>query len=150
MKNTSTEKDLLIENGGLAEQGGPVNFPEIYERSELYTHAKQDISELTSHFKENPIQNIGDTREYATSFVRQTLVVCKRTVIQIARNPMVTYAQLGQTIFLALLVGSIYWQIDDTQGSIQDRVGALFFIMTNQAFGMMSSLNICKYPCNIC
>ena len=58
---------------------------------------------------------------------------------------MTTYVQLIQTIFIALLVGSIYFQIGDDQGSIQDRVGALFFVMTNQAFSMIASLNLCEY-----
>ena len=39
-------------------------------------------------------------------------------------------------------MGSIYWQIGDDQASIQDRIGALFFMATNQAFGMLGSLTI--------
>ena len=58
---------------------------------------------------------------------------------------MVTFAQLGQTLFIALLVATLYWQIENNQGSIQDRVGVLFFVMTNQAFAMIISLHMCMY-----
>jgi len=54
--------------------------------------------------------------------------------------------------FMALLVGSIYFQINKTEvetaadgaAAYQDRLGALFFITTNQAFSSFSSLNLCK------
>ena len=81
--------------------------------------------------------------EYANNWLMQTFTLSKRILTTFVRNPLVTYAQLGQTLFMALLVGTIYFQIGDDQGSIQDRVGSLFFMMTNQAFGMIASLNIC-------
>jgi ABC-type multidrug transport system permease subunit len=41
-----------------------------------------------------------------------------------------------------LQVGTIYLQLGNDQASIQDRLGALFFMATNQAFGMLGSLNV--------
>ena len=145
LKNESSNEHSLLVDPDSVEQGNNVNFPKLYSKSNLYDECKQIIKEETESFRKSPIQPSADVREYATSFVKQTWVVSKRTFIQMVRNPMVTYAQLGQTLFIALLVGTLYWQIENNQGSIQDRVGALFFVMTNQAFAMIASLNMCMY-----
>ena len=42
---------------------------------------------------------------------------------------------------MALVIGSIYWQIGLSQASIQDRLGVLFFMIMNSAFGQMFALN---------
>lgn len=43
---------------------------------------------------------------------------------------------------MSVLVGLLYFDIGLCQSSVQNRVGALFFIMTNQGFAMMASLNV--------
>ncbi len=45
---------------------------------------------------------------------------------------MATKAKVIQTLVLALLVGLLYLRVGDDQASIQDREGALFFIVVNQ------------------
>ena len=135
---------LLVENNSV-EQKNNVDFPKLYSKSNLNDECKQIIKEETENFKTNPINPSADVREYATSVFKQSWVVSKRTFLQIARDPMVTFAQLGQTLFIALLVATLYWQIENNQGSIQDRVGVLFFVMTNQAFAMIISLHMCMY-----
>jgi ATP-binding cassette, subfamily G (WHITE), member 2 len=124
------------------EEGTLVNFPQIYHDSTMYQDTVADIQREIQRLNDSPVSMTGDVKEYASSFPRQVRILAKRTFIQVIRNPMVTYVQLIQTVFIALLVGSIYFQIGDDQGSIQDRVGALFFVMTNNAFSMIGSLNI--------
>lgn len=137
----ASETDGLL---GADERGQCANLPAAYAKSEACAYVKQQIGEENTKLRKNPIIFDGKVKEYASSFWKQSQVLAVRTFIQTIRNPMVTYAQLGQTLFISLLVGTIYWQIGNDQGSIQDRVGALFFMMTNQAFGMIASLNICK------
>jgi hypothetical protein len=49
-----------------------------------------------------------------------------------------------QNIVLGVLIGLIYLNLDNNQASIQDRLGLLFFIMINQAFGaLFTPVNIC-------
>lgn len=79
---------------------------------------------------------------FAVSWLKQLSCLCYRTFTNWVRSPMSTYVSLFQTLFMALLVGSIYFQIKNNQGSIQDRVGSLFFVITSQAFSMIRSLNI--------
>ncbi len=57
-----------------------------------------------------------------------------------------TRTVLGQTLFLAILLGLIYLQIDNDPTGARDRTGALFFILINQAMGaMMGVVTVCKY-----
>lgn len=56
-------------------------------------------------------------------------------------------AAIGQTIFLSVLIGLIYLQLDNDSSSVQDRLGSLFFILINQAMAAVLSLvNLCKFP----
>jgi len=58
-----------------------------------------------------------------------------RSFLMTFRNPMMTYARLIQTVVLSLMVGLIYLDLGHNQASIQNREGALFFILTNQTMG---------------
>jgi hypothetical protein len=46
----------------------------------------------------------------------------------VRRNKLILRGKLGQTIFMALLVGLIYLRIGTGPTSIQGRTGALFFL----------------------
>jgi ATP-binding cassette subfamily G (WHITE) protein 2 len=34
-------------------------------------------------------------------------------------------------------MGALFWQVNDTQGGIQNRLGVLFFVIVNQTFGVV-------------
>uniref|UniRef100_A0A3B4YFH8 Broad substrate specificity ATP-binding cassette transporter ABCG2 n=1 Tax=Seriola lalandi dorsalis TaxID=1841481 RepID=A0A3B4YFH8_SERLL len=50
--------------------------------------------------------------------------------------------KLGVNIFLALIVGAIFFRVKDDQSGIQNRMGALFFITTNQCFSTVSAAEL--------
>jgi len=68
-----------------------------------------------------------------TNFFVQTSILTWRACLSTIRDPMATKAKVIQTLVLALLVGLLYLRVGDDQASIQDREGALFFIVVNQA-----------------
>jgi len=43
---------------------------------------------------------------------------------------------------MALLVGSIFFNLNSNQASIQDRIGVLFFMMTSSGFSQFAALNL--------
>ncbi|XP_023283991.1 ATP-binding cassette sub-family G member 2-like [Seriola lalandi dorsalis] len=51
-------------------------------------------------------------------------------------------SELGVNIFLALIVGAIFFRVKDDQSGIQNRMGALFFITTNQCFSTVSAAEL--------
>lgn len=75
--------------------------------------------------------NIG----YASSWFTQLYFVSKRAGINFIRNPQVSIFQPLVTVFFAVIVGALYWQIgNDSTSGIQNRVGVLFFLVTNMLF----------------
>ncbi|KAJ0033604.1 hypothetical protein NQD34_000711 [Periophthalmus magnuspinnatus] len=87
----------------------------------------------------SPDKSVG----YATSFLYQMKVVCKRTVLNLLRNPQTSYAQLALNIFFAVLVGLIYFQMPMTlPEAIQNRSGAFFFLIINMVFGNLSAVEL--------
>lgn len=70
---------------------------------------------------------------------REISVLGKRAMINYVRQFETTVVQGMQTIFLAILIGSLYYGIASNQAGITSRKGALFQLMMNN---FMLSLNI--------
>jgi hypothetical protein len=72
----------------------------------------------------------GDFRKVVKNFQ----LLCWRTFSEQSRNiPLLTF-KFCFTTFFALVIGGIYSNIGDSQRSIQNRNGALFFITIQQVF----------------
>uniref|UniRef100_A0A8C6X0D9 ATP-binding cassette, sub-family G (WHITE), member 2b n=1 Tax=Neogobius melanostomus TaxID=47308 RepID=A0A8C6X0D9_9GOBI len=70
-------------------------------------------------------------------------VVCKRTGLNLLRNPQTSYAQLALNIFFAILVGLIYFQMSlELPQALQNRSGAFFFLIINMVFGNLSAVEL--------
>ncbi|XP_061524991.1 broad substrate specificity ATP-binding cassette transporter ABCG2 [Phycodurus eques] len=79
---------------------------------------------------------------YNTSFLTQFRWVLKRTFQNLLLNPQTSIAQVAVTLFLALVVGAIFFNVQEDQSGIQNRFGALFFITVNQCFSSLSSAEL--------
>uniref|UniRef100_A0A3P8YG95 Broad substrate specificity ATP-binding cassette transporter ABCG2 n=1 Tax=Esox lucius TaxID=8010 RepID=A0A3P8YG95_ESOLU len=106
-------------------------FRETHAELERITQGKQYTSRPRSR-----------TITYNSSFFHQLNWVLGRTFRNLALNPQTSVAQLGVTVFLALIVGAIFFRVKDDQSGIQNRMGALFFITTNQCFSTMSAAEL--------
>ncbi|XP_051939618.1 broad substrate specificity ATP-binding cassette transporter ABCG2-like isoform X2 [Hippocampus zosterae] len=82
------------------------------------------------------------TVTYNSSFGHQMHWVLRRTFQNLLLNPQTSVAQVGVHIFLALIVGAIFFRVKDDQSGIQNRMGALFFITTNQCFSTVSAAEL--------
>ncbi|XP_029360799.1 ATP-binding cassette sub-family G member 2-like [Echeneis naucrates] len=82
------------------------------------------------------------TITYNSSFFHQLHWVLQRTFQNLILNPQASVAQLGVHIFLALIVGAIFFSVKDNQSGLQNRMGALFFITTNQCFSTVSTAEL--------
>uniref|UniRef100_A0A3B4YLZ5 ATP binding cassette subfamily G member 2 (JR blood group) n=1 Tax=Seriola lalandi dorsalis TaxID=1841481 RepID=A0A3B4YLZ5_SERLL len=56
--------------------------------------------------------------------------------------PSPHFHNISINIFLALIVGAIFFRVKDDQSGIQNRMGALFFITTNQCFSTVSAAEL--------
>uniref|UniRef100_A0A672HEA3 ATP-binding cassette, sub-family G (WHITE), member 2a n=1 Tax=Salarias fasciatus TaxID=181472 RepID=A0A672HEA3_SALFA len=82
------------------------------------------------------------TITYHTGFFTQFRWVLKRTFRNLLLNPQTSVAQVMVTLFLALVVGAIFFDVQLNSSGLQNRFGALFFITVNQCFSSMSAAEL--------
>ncbi|KAI5096101.1 broad substrate specificity ATP-binding cassette transporter ABCG2 [Silurus meridionalis] len=112
-----------------------------YKQWSHYKQTKDELEEITQgrNYDNRPKSR---TVTYSTSFGHQFKWVLKRTFRNLMLNPQTSFAQVGVTLFLALIVGAIFFSVPNNSSGIQNRMGALFFITTNQCFGSLSSAEL--------
>jgi ATP-binding cassette subfamily G (WHITE) protein 2 len=77
----------------------------------------------------------------ARSIGAEIYYVAQRTLKNAIRNPQLLLAQTMMSIVLGLLVGLVFFNLQKTVApGVQDILGTLFFIVMNQIFGTLSSL----------
>ncbi|KAF5897265.1 ATP-binding cassette sub-family G member 2-like, partial [Clarias magur] len=116
----------------------------LVQEYKQWSYCKQTRDELEQITQGREYDNRPKSRTitYNTSFCHQFKWVLKRTFRNLMLNPQTSFAQVGVTLFLALIVGAIFFSVPSDMSGIQNRMGALFFITTNQCFGSLSSAEL--------
>uniref|UniRef100_A0A4W5NDS5 Broad substrate specificity ATP-binding cassette transporter ABCG2 n=1 Tax=Hucho hucho TaxID=62062 RepID=A0A4W5NDS5_9TELE len=114
---------------------------EEYRNCSYFRDTQVELERITQG-KQYTTKPTSRTITYNSSFFTQLHWVLGRTFRNLALNPQTSVAQLGVTIFLALIVGAIFFGVKDDQSGIQNRIGALFFITTNQCFSTLSAAEL--------
>uniref|UniRef100_A0A671WBZ3 Broad substrate specificity ATP-binding cassette transporter ABCG2 n=1 Tax=Sparus aurata TaxID=8175 RepID=A0A671WBZ3_SPAAU len=114
---------------------------EEYRNSSYSSDTRAELDRIVQE-KECILCPKSRTITYNSSFFHQLRWVLKRTFQNLMLNPQTSVAQLGVNIFLALIVGAIFYGVKDDQSGIQNRMGALFFITTNQCFSTVSAAEL--------
>lgn len=72
------------------------------------------------------------------NWLKQFTALHRRCKIEVWRNPTALVIRSLSTLVFAISLAGLYSKTDiDEQKAIQDRTGALFFMVVNQAFGML-------------
>ncbi|MES1912798.1 MAG: hypothetical protein MHM6MM_005020 [Cercozoa sp. M6MM] len=75
-------------------------------------------------------------------FLSQTLLLAKRSLKNFVRTPNTFAARIVQTLVVSVLVGIIFYQLDNDQVGMQNRKGVLFFLMLFATFGSAMSISL--------
>ncbi|XP_018537423.1 broad substrate specificity ATP-binding cassette transporter ABCG2 [Lates calcarifer] len=114
---------------------------EEYRNCNYYKQTKAELERIVQG-KQAATTAPSRTITYNTSFLTQFRWVLKRTFRNLMLNPQTSVAQVAVTLFLALVVGAIFFDVQDNQSGMQNRFGALFFITVNQCFSSLSSAEL--------
>ncbi|XP_026055603.1 ATP-binding cassette sub-family G member 2 isoform X2 [Carassius auratus] len=114
---------------------------EEYKNSGSYKQTKSELERIVQG-RDYSKQPKSRTVTYSTSFCHQFNWVLKRTFKDLMLNPQTSFVQIGVMIFMALVGGAIFFGVKDNMSGIQNRMGALYFITSNQCFTTMSSAEL--------
>eukprot|EP00013_Stygamoeba_regulata_P015839 CAMPEP_0177682438 /NCGR_PEP_ID=MMETSP0447-20121125/31260_1 /TAXON_ID=0 /ORGANISM="Stygamoeba regulata, Strain BSH-02190019" /LENGTH=612 /DNA_ID=CAMNT_0019191943 /DNA_START=145 /DNA_END=1980 /DNA_ORIENTATION=+ len=89
-----------------------------------------ELERLVPEDRDSPLPH----RSMVTSGLFQTLLLTKRSFLDIVRNPLALKVKLIQTIFTALLLGLVFLRLNFSQEAVQSRVGVLSFFVISAVF----------------
>ncbi|XP_006014851.1 ATP-binding cassette sub-family G member 2-like [Alligator sinensis] len=114
-----------------------------YLNSSLYCNMRDTLEkvELSLGNKRRKLRQVNQIT-YANGFFTQLHWVSKRSLKNLIRNPQASVAQIAVTLVLALIVGAIFFGVKLNRSGIQNRVGSLFFVTTNQCFSSVSAIEL--------
>ncbi|NXM51686.1 ABCG2 protein, partial [Gymnorhina tibicen] len=120
----------------LAEQ-----LAEKYSSSAYYRETKAYLESISSGDKKKT-KGVFRKITYANSFLHQLKWVSRRTFKNLIGNPQASIAQVCVTAFLGLIVGALFFGLTEDSAGLQNRVGAMFFLTTNQCFSSISAIEL--------
>ncbi|XP_066430197.1 broad substrate specificity ATP-binding cassette transporter ABCG2 isoform X4 [Eleutherodactylus coqui] len=138
--NTLEDVDLGEPNDG-GSQTVVDKLAEDFCNTGYYKETKAELEKLSGGKK---LKTNFFTRQitYNTSVFHQIKWVSKRSFKNLLGNPQASIAQVMVSLILALIVGAIFFGVKDDENGIQNRVGSLFFITTNQCFSSVSAIEL--------
>uniref|UniRef100_A0A8C7Z450 ATP-binding cassette, sub-family G (WHITE), member 2a n=1 Tax=Oryzias sinensis TaxID=183150 RepID=A0A8C7Z450_9TELE len=136
LNNADSEDSVSMSRKGIEDK-----LVEEYRSSQHYRQTKAELDRIVQG-KQGMTVSRSRTITYNTGFLTQFKWVLKRTFRNLALNPQTSVAQVAVTLFLALIVGALFFDVKEDQSGIQNRAGALFFIVTNQCFSSLSAAEL--------
>ncbi|XP_062902986.1 broad substrate specificity ATP-binding cassette transporter ABCG2 [Mobula hypostoma] len=117
------------------------NLEEEFSKSNYYTEM---MSELRKVAREEVADSTLVSRKitYATSFFHQFKWVARRSYKNLLRNPQASVAQVVVSAVLGLIVGAIFFGVENDMSGVQNRVGSMFFLTTNLCFTSISVIEL--------
>ncbi|XP_061439051.1 broad substrate specificity ATP-binding cassette transporter ABCG2-like isoform X4 [Rhineura floridana] len=101
-------------------------------RAELDAMSSDDTKKATI-YKEIP---------YSTPFFHQLKWASKRTFKNLIGNPQNSTAQICIATFMGIILGAVFAGVKNDATGIQNRVGALFFLTTNQVLNSITTVEL--------
>uniref|UniRef100_A0A8C9ZWG7 ATP-binding cassette, sub-family G (WHITE), member 2a n=1 Tax=Sander lucioperca TaxID=283035 RepID=A0A8C9ZWG7_SANLU len=98
---------------------------EEYRNCQYFRQTKAELEKIVQGKPRITIRR-SRTITYNTGFLTQFRWVLKRTFRNLMLNPQTSFAQIAVTLFLALVVGAIFFDVKDDQSGIQNRYYFLF------------------------
>ncbi|NWS13295.1 ABCG2 protein, partial [Pachyramphus minor] len=143
----SKEDHRPVDTGKVAEDNVDSGVVDVlhqkYLSSSLYQSTKEALRKVElGRGSKQRVSKQEHEITYANGFLTQLYWVSKRSLKNLIRNPQASIAQIAVTVILALVVGAIFFGVKLDRSGIQNRVGSLFFVTTNQCFSSVSAIEL--------
>ncbi|NWV41125.1 ABCG2 protein, partial [Grantiella picta] len=143
----SKEDHRPVDTGKVAEDTMDSSVVDVlhqkYLSSSLYQSTKEALAKVElGRGSRQRLSKQEHEITYANGFLTQLYWVSKRSLKNLIRNPQASIAQIAVTVILALVVGAIFFGVKLDRSGIQNRVGSLFFVTTNQCFSSVSAIEL--------
>ncbi|XP_030609578.1 ATP-binding cassette sub-family G member 2-like [Archocentrus centrarchus] len=138
---TGSDLDLDSESVSKSRRGIEEKLVVEYRNCQYFRQTKEELERIVQGKKvitTTPFRTI----TYTTGFFTQFKWVLKRTFRNLMLNPQTSIAQIAVTLFLALIVGALFFNVQNDSSGIQNRTGALFFVVVNQCFSSLSAAEL--------
>jgi ABC-type multidrug transport system ATPase subunit/ABC-type multidrug transport system permease subunit len=123
------------ENGSSFNQVAPSEF---FDSSKIVSESREVEKGFVAVSDEEE-----DHHDYVTSFWKQLSVLGVRAWRNEFREPLTSFVAISQTIFMSVIVATLYWNIGlEEPRAVANRTGCLFFLIINSAFSSLSSLRL--------
>lgn len=109
----------------------PISAVEDQEHGEVFTSIDSKNLEQSKY---GPIQTAG--------FSRQLAVMFWRTGLDIIRNPTLLMLHVSVALIVGILIGAIFYQLDDNSIGVQNRMGGTFFALAFLAFTSLTTVDL--------
>ncbi len=155
--------DAISYQGNGIEEGRVANSPSettnhdylyhSYLKSEQYRKTIAMVNEVSNQnasrkqserkvVKKSLFFDVQEEATYGVGPFKQFLILSERNFLNIRRMPIILFAQLIVMVFFAVVVGGIYYQVDESFQGLQNRVGSFFFIVMSMIFANLSAIEI--------
>ncbi|KAJ3265513.1 ATP-binding cassette sub- G member 2 [Chytriomyces hyalinus] len=104
--------------------------------NKLHTAYNEKYGSHTSPFP-SQLLKMDTSQTWPLSWPQELMVLFGRNMRDLFRDKGAIGATIGQAIFLVLLMGFVFFRLDNDAAGVQSRVGFLFFICINQTFGVV-------------
>ncbi|KAH6758772.1 pleiotropic drug resistance 12 [Perilla frutescens var. frutescens] len=109
-----------------------IDFAQIYKNSELYRSNKALIKELTT--PRSGTKDLHFETKYSQPFFTQCMACLWKQYWSYWRNPIYSAVRILYTTFLALVFGSMFWNLGSKRDSLQDILNAMGSMYTSVFF----------------
>ncbi|XP_061848297.1 broad substrate specificity ATP-binding cassette transporter ABCG2 isoform X2 [Colius striatus] len=134
--NTESTEEITEYDKTLSEK-----LAEKYSDSAYYQETKAVLEKMSLGNKKKT-KAVFRQITYTNSFLHQLKWVSRRTFKNLIGNPQASIAQVCVTVLLGLVVGAIFFGLEENEAGLQNRVGAMFFLTTNQCFSSISAIEL--------
>ncbi|KAF4090667.1 hypothetical protein AMELA_G00054780 [Ameiurus melas] len=138
---TAEAEDIELEEPGSTGQSIEEHLVEEYRKSSYAQETKAELERIMRG-KEYSTKPKSRTITYNCGFFHQLNFVTKRTLWNLMLDPQASIVQFSVTTILALFVGIVFFGVKYDQNGIQNRYGALYFIVANQCFSTLSATEL--------